>query len=99
MIEIHLSEVARADLIDIWRTTFETWGPDQADTYLDDIDRAMNGLIANPLIGADCSDIVQGVRRQITGRHVVFYRVSKDTVFVIRVLHQSMDMKRQLRDA
>lgn len=98
MTELHLSEVARADLIDIWRTTFETWGPDQADTYLDDIDRALNGLIANPLIGADCSDIVQGARRLITGRHVAFYQVSDEVIFVIRVLHQSMDVKRQLRD-
>ena len=97
MIEIRLSEAAKADLIEIWSTTFETWGPDQADTYLDDIDRASNGLTANPRMGADCSDIIQGVRRLITGRHVVLYQVSDDTIFVIRVLHQSMDMKRHLR--
>ena len=97
MIEIRLSAAAKTDLIDIWSTTFETWGPDQADTYLDDIDRALNGLAENPLIGADCSDLIQGVRRLITGRHVAFYQVSDDTIFVIRVLHQSMDMKRHLR--
>ncbi|PHQ98814.1 MAG: toxin, ParE-ParD toxin-antitoxin system [Marinosulfonomonas sp.] len=97
MIEIRLIEAAKADLIDVWSTTFETWGADQADTYLDDIDRALNGLAENPLLGSDCSDIVQGVRRLITGRHVAFYQVSDDTIFVIRVLHQSMDMKRQLR--
>ncbi len=97
MIEIRLSEAAKADLIDIWGTTFETWGPDQADTYLDDIDRALNGLTGNPLLGSDCSDIIQGVRRLITGRHVAFYQVSDETIFVIRVLHQSMDKKRHLR--
>lgn len=68
MIEVRLSEAAKADLIDIWSNTFETWGLDQADTYLDDIDRALNGLTENPFIGADCSDIVQGVRRLNTLR-------------------------------
>lgn len=97
MPEIRLSESAKADLTDIWSTTFETWGPDQADTYLDDIDRALNGLAENPHMGADCSDIIQGVRRLITGRHVAFYQVSDEVIFVIRVLNQSMDMKRQLR--
>jgi len=99
MIEIRLSESARPDLIDIWTTTFETWGLDQADTYLDDIDHSLNGLTENPFVGAECSDIIQGVRRLITGRHVAFYKISDDVIFVIRVLHQSMDMKRQLRGA
>ena len=98
MIEIRLSEAARTDLIDIWTTTFETWAPNQADTHLDDIDRALNRLVENPLMGADCSDIFQGVRRLITGRHVTFYQVTDDIIFVIRILHQSMDVKRQLRD-
>ena len=44
--------------------------PDQADTYLDDIDRTLNGLTETPFIGADCSDITQGVWRLITGRRV-----------------------------
>lgn len=99
MVEVRLSEAARTDLIEIWTTTFETWGSDQADTYLDDIDRALNGLVEKPLMGADCADIIQGVRRLITGRHIAFYQISDETVFVIRVLHQSMDVKRQLRDA
>lgn len=97
MSEIRLSEAAKTDLIEIWTTTFETWGPDQADIYLDSIDHSLSGLIRNPHLGSDCSDLLQGARRLITGRHATFYQVSQDTIHVIRVLHQSMDVKQQLR--
>lgn len=96
MREIRLSEAAKTDLVDIWAETFRKWGPDQADGYLDDIDRALNGLIDNPLIGTDCSDLLHGARRLITGRHVAFYELDGDAIFVIRVLHQSMDVSPHL---
>lgn len=99
MLEIRLSEAARSDLIDIWSETFQKWGSDQADAYLDDIDRALNGLVENPRMGSDCSDLLIGARRLITGRHVAFYEVSESAIFVIRVLHQSMDMPRHLRES
>lgn len=97
MREIHLSESAKADLVDIWTETFRHWGDAQADRYLDDIDQALNGLMDNPLMGSDCSDLLQGARRLITGRHLAFYDVCEDMIFVIRVLHQSMDVPRHLR--
>ena len=67
------------------------------DRYLDEIDRALKGLIDNPQMGSDCSDLLQGARKLITGRHLVFYEVDPDRIFVIRVLHQSMDVPRHLR--
>ena len=96
--DIRLSEAARTDLIDIWVQTNRRWCPDQADRYLDDIDRALRGLIENPMMGTDCSDLLQGARRLITGRHLAFYEVDKNAIFVIRVLHQSMDIGSHLRN-
>lgn len=96
--EIRLSEAARTDLIEIWAETFRKWGPDQADRYLDDIEHSLNGLLDNPRIGTDCSDLLPGCRRLITGRHLAFYEVDGAAIFVIRVLHQSMDVPRHLRD-
>jgi toxin ParE1/3/4 len=97
MRDIHLSQAARSDLVDIWAETYRQWGAAQADRYLDDIDRALQGLIANPQMGSDCSDLLQGARKLITGRHLVFYEVDPDRIFVIRILHQSMDVPRHLR--
>lgn len=97
MRKIHFSEAAKSDLVDIWVATERQWGEAQADRYLDDIDRALKELIANPQMGVDCSDLLQGARKLITGRHLVFYEVDSDKIFVIRVLHQSMDVPRHLR--
>lgn len=97
MLEIHLSEAAKTDLLDNWAETFRRWGTDQADRYLDDIDRALDGLIDNPQSGTDCSDLLHGARRLITGRHLVFYEIGENRIFVIRGLHQSMDLPRHLR--
>jgi toxin ParE1/3/4 len=97
MREIRLSEAARADLVDIWAETYQKWGADQADKYLDDIARALNGLIDNPQMGSDCSDLLHGARRLIIGRHLAFHEAHEDAIFVIRVLHQSMDVPRHLR--
>ena len=83
MLSIHHSEAAKSDLVDIWIETYRQWGDAQADRYLDDIDHALNGLIANPLMGTDCSDLQQGARKLITGRHFVFYEVDADRIFVI----------------
>ena len=99
MREIHHSQAAKSDLVDIWLETYRQWGGEQSDRYLDDIDRALKGLIANPQIGSDCSDLLQGARKLITGRHLVFYEVHPDKIFVIRVLHQSMDVPRYLRQS
>ncbi|WP_245398692.1 type II toxin-antitoxin system RelE/ParE family toxin [Oceaniglobus trochenteri] len=73
-------------------------GARQADSCLNDIDRALSGLAVHPLPGADCPDLMQGARRLVTGRHVAFYRVEGERIFVIRVLHQSMDAWRRLRE-
>ena len=97
MRKIHLSQAAKSDLVDIWGETDRHWGEAQADRYLDDIDRALRELIANPQMGSDCSDLLHGARKLITGRHLVFYEVDSDKIFVIRVLHQSMDVPRHLR--
>ena len=96
--EIRLSEAARTDLIDIWVETSRKWGPAQADRYLDDIEHSLNGLLENPQIGMDCSDFLPGCRRLITGRHLAFYEVDGPAIFVVRVLHQTMDVSGHLRD-
>lgn len=98
MPEVRLSAAARQDLADIWQTSFETWGAAQADRYLDNIGAALGRLETNPRLGPDCSDLVPGARRLVTGQHVAFYRIVGDHIRVIRVLHGAMDLPRHLRD-
>ena len=99
VLEIHYSQAAKSDLVDIWVETDQQWGEAQADRYLDDIDRVLKGLIANPQMGSECSNLLQGARKMITGRHLVFYEVDPQKIFVIRALHQSMDVSRRLKQS
>jgi toxin ParE1/3/4 len=94
--EVRLTAAARDDLIGIWDTTQATWGDAQADAYLDQIAATLDRLAGNPRLGPDCSDLLPGLRRLVTGRHVAFYRIMDDHVRVIRVLHGSMDALRHL---
>ena len=98
MIEIRLSEAAKEDLIDIWLSTQARWGEAQADSYLDDLDRAFRSLADNPRKGADCMHILPGMRRLIVGRHAAFYRMKDDRIRILRVLHQSMDSALHLKN-
>jgi toxin ParE1/3/4 len=50
------------------------------------------------LEGEDASHIRPGYRKQLSGRHVIYYRETEEGVIeVVRVLHQRMDVVRRLR--
>ncbi|KAA6182246.1 type II toxin-antitoxin system RelE/ParE family toxin [Thiohalocapsa marina] len=48
MIEVHKQAAAEDDLVAIWRDSFETWGAEQADRYLDELSEGLAALAANP---------------------------------------------------
>jgi toxin ParE1/3/4 len=96
MYEIHKQTAAEDDLVAIWRYSFETWGADQADLYLDALNDGIAGLAENPHLGTDCSHIRQGYRRLHIRRHIVYYRFQSTRIEIVRVLHERMDPDRHL---
>lgn len=96
MVEIHKQAAAEDDLVDIWRYSFEAWGADQADLYLDALNEGIAGLRDNPRLGADCSDIRAGYRRLHIRHHIVYYRLQTGRIEIVRVLHERMDPDRHL---
>lgn len=92
-----LSPAAQADLGQIWDYTNDRWDANQADTYLRDLQRAIELAAASPRIGTACEEIRPGYRKLAAGAHVLFYRVTPDGVIdVVRVLHQRMDVERHI---
>lgn len=90
-----LSPAARADLERIWDYTAGRWGEDQAETYIRDIQRAIERVASDPLIGRACDDIRAGYRRHPVGSHTLYYRTAPAGVIdVVRILHQRMDPDR-----
>jgi toxin ParE1/3/4 len=71
-----LSPAARADLERIWDYTCERWGNDQAEEYVREIQRAVERIVDNPMIGRACDEVRPGYRRHAVGSHALYYRVS-----------------------
>lgn len=90
-----LFPLAEADLEDIWLYTFKTWSAEQADIYHNAIVTAFEDLATGRKTGRPV-DIREGCFKYPVGAHVVFYRVSRSGVDVLRVLHRRMDVDRHL---
>jgi toxin ParE1/3/4 len=89
---------AIADIEGIWDYTSRRWGVAQADRYVLSLRQACIAVARNELPGEDASHIRLGYRKQLSGRHVIFYRLNdQGAVEVVRVLHQRMDVVGHLR--
>lgn len=86
------SKLAAQDLIDIYIYTAQTWGQKQADTYDTGLERAVILLAGSPNIGRTCDEIKTGCRRFEHEHHIIFYHQRKNDIFIIRILHKSMDI-------
>lgn len=90
-----LSPAARADLEEIWDYTCWRWDDDQAEEYVREIQRAIERVVDNPMIGRACDELRPRYRKHAVGSHTLYYRiVSGDVINVVRILHQRMDVDR-----
>jgi len=91
MLNVHKQTLAEDDLIGIWLYSFEQWGADQADAYLDKLQAGIDQLARNPTIGKACDHIRRSYRRLHVERHLIYYRVIQNRIEIVRVLHDSME--------
>lgn len=96
MLKIYKQVRAEDDLVDIWLYSFEKWGADQADHYLDKLDEGITRIAQDPAIGKACSHIRQGYRRLHVEHHLIYYWIGQGRIEVVRVLHERMDPDRHL---
>ncbi len=87
---------AEQDLLDIWLYTFNEWGEQQADNYLDELDQAIQLLAEQPLMCREWLELGPPVRIHHHAHHLVVYLALDDGVNVVRVLHENMDIDHQL---
>jgi toxin ParE1/3/4 len=94
-------------VIDLLRWTRNRFGARQARHYREVILQAIDELEFGPDVpgGLARDDIAPGIktlhvaRRGRRGRHVIVYRVLEaDSIEILRVLHDAMDIPRQLED-
>ena len=96
MLNLRLSSNAIDDLKTIGRYTQENWGVKQRNKYLVMLDNCFKTISMQPEIGITCDYIRSGYRKHHAGRHLIFYRRLADTIEIIRILHDSMDVERHL---
>ena len=87
---------AQTDIVGILQYTLESWGQSQADKYQRIIDEEFSAIRTNPGIGHSRLDVPQRYKARQAGQHVIIFRVEAETIYVVRILHGSMDFTGRL---
>lgn len=87
-----LSEAADKDLEDIFDYTLNHFGFDQAEKYLLAIEEVFQILILYPESGKTRNEIKKGLYSFTKDKHVIFYRILENRIYIVRVLHGSRDL-------
>jgi toxin ParE1/3/4 len=104
--KVRLANAAERDIVQILQWTALHFGAVQAKTYGNTISMALCALAAGPEIAGvrKRDEIAPGLgslhvaRLGRKGRHPVLFRVGgEQTIDVVRVLHESMELARHLR--
>lgn len=91
-----LTPRAVADIEEIWRYGAEMWSADQADRYIDDLERCFALIAAIPTIARERQEFAPTVRIHTHGQHLIIYRFADGLVTVIRILGGRQDWRRLL---
>ena len=94
-----ISEKAIEDLEKIWLYTLKKWSLEQADRYHSLIINEIEFVTSNFNLSRKIDYIRNGYRMSKVKSHLIFYKESNDNAIeVIRILHQSMDIKNRLSE-
>ena len=94
-----LTNKAVEDLTKIWNYTYEVWSENQADKYYELLINSFDEIANDPAIGKNYDEIHSAILGFAVGKHIVFYQVvDSDSIKVIRILHQRMDLKNRMEE-
>ena len=98
MASYKLTTKAVADLSQIWEYTYDQWSERQADKYYKLLIDGCSEIAKKPLLGKSYFEVFTGLLGRQFSKHIIFYRiVSSKSILIIRILHEQMDLKGQLR--
>lgn len=82
------------DLEAIYLYTVREFGIDKAKDYILLLSASFKRLAEEPLLARKCGYIRENLRAFSIRSHIIFFKMTKTGIVIIRVLHQSMDFKR-----
>ena len=87
-----LTVAAEQDLRDIEVYTLQQWGERQAKRYVFSIEEAIDTVGDNPKLGRVRPTLSADYRVYIVKSHALVYTVLQNTVTIVRILHQRMNI-------
>jgi toxin ParE1/3/4 len=86
-----LSQLAAADLDEMWFYVASNRGVDVADRLLDHIMGRIVMLAGRPNAGRHRDDLAAGLRSFPVKRHIIYYRSEPSHILIVRILHGGRD--------
>ena len=93
-----ISKKAVSDLEEIWLYAVEKWSIEQADRYYNLLFDEINYICKDTNAGKPMAHVRKGYRASKVKSHFIFYRVVNNTIEIIRILHERMDIENRLND-
>ncbi len=88
-----LSIETENDISSIYEYGIQEYGLENAQSYILGLDQLFQILVENPDMGWDASEFSPFLKRFTYRSHIVFYKRMDLDIFIVRVLHLSMDYK------
>ena len=85
-----LSNRAEQDIINTYQYTADEFGETQADAYLQSLHEGLVILSDNPGLAQNIYNIRPSYYRYQIQKHMAFFRIESESIFVVRILHQQM---------
>lgn len=98
MLKYVLSPQAEDDLDKIWEYSAYTWSATQAEKYFDQIIDAIILLTKESKAGKSIDYVAPGYRKFSVKSHLIIYKILDDSIDVIRILHERMDIDERLKE-
>ncbi len=97
MIKYEFSNRAEKDLHNIWIYTQDNWSAQQAEKYIRELETEIKYLCEEPNLGRKITDF-PSVRKINYGSHSIIYEKRDHYIFIVRILHQQMNLSKHLKD-
>jgi toxin ParE1/3/4 len=94
--KLELTDAAENDLEAILNYTALQWGEQQVDVYLALIEKALQMIQDNPDLGRAKYGISGQLKGYKAGKHIIFYKLENRTIYIVRILHGSMNYPNHL---
>jgi toxin ParE1/3/4 len=95
-VKIEFTHAALDDICSIRAYTLDRWGAIQESQYLDQIWNKFENILEDSSKFRFRPDLFPECQIAAEGKHVILFRIRKDALQVVRVLHGAMDFKRHI---